>query len=779
MTHAASLPPLPPRQPQPLGPEGPTGPTDGPTGGSGRRGWFVAAFCALAVVLLGVVAVRVVAGFASGANSPEEAVEAFLEGAASDDGVASLAALSPGEVRGADVFYEAVEQRLAALELDTAALGGEGLVASIEGLDLSTEQLADGVARVTVEDGTFVIEREDGEPIDVAETFGPLAMFAGLGMFGAMTMEESSDVYTWSAEEEGGDVVVDDSGDVDTTYDDEPELQDRIEVPLAELWGYAATPFTWEYDEEGSSDLPDVDTSFLVVQHDDRWHVSILGTVADVVAQVSDAGDPDFEALAAALDAAENGDRAVGATPDDAIRLLVESFGDGSVTDVLDTLPVDLVGGLYPFASTLQDLADDEELALDLEVTELETTQVSDANGLVRVRVERLAAEGTASDAYGSEDVDLLLDGSCLTVDGDEECLPDEFVDATTLDSLVLTLVEVEGGYQVDPLATLYDNLATVAAELPAAYLAQFMGPATFGERTPVSTGTTTVTFDEAGSALLEIPAAAGDVLSVAVDADIDTIDFYAPSELMIPDYENTAVYGVWDDRADGALSVGATTVVEDGSQLVHLQLSDGGSTSLPVTVNVGAVPTVAVGATVELQYGTYGVATFAASEDGEILPSGPGEISYCWGTPSCTDLVVAAGPGVVLELEEYGGEYEEDYSDYRDDSAYDLPRAEAVLEGADDEAYLETSLVDGELSVQLDVATQGWVLLDVVNYIEDGDIVVEVDDADGAEVGYADDWLEYEDEWLDLELDPGTYTIVVSLYDGGDPAGDIDLFLN
>ncbi|MDQ1106295.1 hypothetical protein [Nocardioides zeae] len=790
MSHASVLPPLPPR---------PVPSTD-PAGRDGRRTWLVLALVALAVVLLGVAAVRALAGFASGASSPEQAVEDFLEGMAAEDGVASIAALSPGEARGADALQEAVEQRLASLDVDAAALAGEGLVASIEDLDLSSEQLADGVARVTVEGGTFVVEREDGAPIDVAETFGPLGALVGLGAFASIEVESdasgSGSVVVSEGPSRSFDGIDDGYGwyastpeeDVADSLADEPVELDRLEVPLAALWSYVAMPFSWSGDdlEDGADEGADVDTTFLVVRHDDRWHVSIVGTVADVVARVTEAPAPDFAALATALDAAESGDRAVGATPDDAIRLLVESFGDGQVADVLDALPVDLVGGLYPFASALQDLVDSDGLALDLAVTDLATTQISDANGLVRLRVDRLAAEGTAVEGAHSDDVDLVLDGSCLTVEGEEECLPADFVDATTIDGLVLTLVEVEGGYQVDPLATLYDNLATVAAELPEAWLTQLLGDPTDGERIPVGTGTTAVTFDEAGAALLEVPAEAGDVLSVAVEpgVEVDGLDVYQSADPSFPDYASVVERGLWDEAAEGEPVVTAVTVDESGDQLVHVQLAEQRSAEVAVTVNVGAVPTVALGDPVELQYGAYGVASFtadaveAAAEDGEVVATGPGTASYCWTDEGpCAGLVVAAGPGVTLDVESYEGGYSDGLE--REPDAYDLPRADATLAGAED-GLLVTSLEDGELEVTLDVATEGWVLLDVVNHIEDGDLVVTVLDADGEEVDYADAGLEHDDEWLDLELDPGTYTIVVELYDdAGDPTGDVDLLLS
>lgn len=773
MSHASVLPPL-PRRPD----------AAEPTGGGARRAWLVLALVGLAVVLLGVAAVRVLAGFASGASTPEQAVEDFLEGTAANDGVASVAALSPGEARGADALQEAVEQRLATLDVDTAALAGDGLVASIEDLELTSEELADGVARVTVAGGTFVIEREDGAPIDVAATFGPLAVLAGMGMFATLGSDEESGSVVVSQDAESGAIELDEEADhgwyastpEEDEADDEPVLLDRVEVPLADLWSYVANPFSWSGDDDGSSAAPDVATTFLVVRHDDRWHVSLVGTVADVVARAGDAPAPDFAALAAALDAAESGDRAVGATPDDAIRLLVESFGDGQVTDVLDALPVDLVGGLYPFADALQDLVDADGLALDVAVTDLATTQVSDANGLVRVRVDRLAAAGTATEGDHSDDVDLVLDGSCVTVDGEEECLPAELVDATTIDGLVLTLVEVEGGYQVDPLATLYDNLATVAAELPEAWLVQLMGPATYGERTPVGTGTTTVTFDEAGAALLEVPAEAGDVLSVAVEADVDTLDFYAPSEPDLPVYEGTASYGVWEDRPEGAPTVATAFVGEAGDQLVHLQLAEARAAELPVTVVVGEVPTVAGGEEIALQHGTWGV---AMSETGDAEGwsaadvTGPGAMSTCVEGNPCVDLVLAAGPGVRVVENAF-----EDFGAPREQEAYDLPRAGATLAGAED-GYLETTLVDGVVRVELEVTGAGWVLLDAITYDEEGDIALTVLDADGEIVDRADAGYTYDDEWLDVQLQPGTYTVEVEVYDGGDPTGDVDLVLN
>lgn len=799
--------------PVPVGrPELPPRP-ERPAGGRSPRRWATVALSALAVLLVGSVLVRVAGGFAS-SNTPEEAVETFFAGMESQDGVAVVAALSPGEVRGADELDAALAERLEGLGLGEGDLAGAGLVVEVHDLAVEGEQVGADVALVEVTGGELVVRREDGEPIDLADlgAVGGLVGLTGLAAWSPGGISTSVEI---------------DAGDgwyAVTPLDDDPEAEDatvdEITVPLDELFSSIVVPFTWffgdvslsgdddhgyggdeEYEEYEYEEpaAPEVPTRFVTVRTDGTWHVSLLGTVAEAAVALGDGPTPDYAALDAALSAADSGERAVGATPDDAIRLLLESFRGGEVAGLLDALPVDLVAGLYPFAPALQELADDEDLAADVEVTELETTEEGGEGDLVRVRVDRLVLAGSLVDSSGSTDAALELDGPCLVEDGHEGCLPAWFSEVSGIDGLVLSVREVEGGFQVDPLATIYDNLATAVAHVPDGHLAALLG-LEVGEPQTVGAGVHDVVLDDAGGAVLAVDAEAGQVLSLATRAPLETLDFLAPGASESDWGSDSATYGMWEEDAD--LVAGAYVVQESGTQTVRLRAYDGWTGGAPdsigVTVNVGDVPVATVGEEVGLQYGSYGVATLPPAEPlpGETpeeeeffasdlgLNDGPGAQSWCEGE-GCVDVVVAAGPGVVVERYDEtnppGGAYEE--WEYRDDAAYDLPQADAELvvpagaeDDGSDESWVELpEVAGGTVSTDVVVGSAGWVLLDAVVYEEGWDIAVTVTDAAGQIVASGDVNGAYGDEWADFEAVPGTYTVTVTALDedGAPASGD------
>ncbi|MDT9593224.1 hypothetical protein RDV89_09100 [Nocardioides zeae] len=785
MSHVAAPPPLPALPPRPGAPLG-----EEPT--ASRRGWITVVLSALAVLLVGGVLVAV-AGFGAGSSSPEEAVEDFLNGIAAEDGAATLAATSPGEVRGAVAFEEAMETRLAAFGAEVTDVGSIGLEYEIEGLELSSEAVGTDVSRVTVTAGTLRISTEDGSPISevLTETFfGAIAYSGAYSGGGDAVVYDSEDEYGWYAysdEDLPADVQSTEVEDVDpdwvTGWDDSGNVLDEestsFDIDLADVLGSAVGLFSYDVDDEGNPIAsPGVDTTFVVVRQDGDWYVSLLGTVADLATTLSEGPEPDFAALDAAVRAASSGDRTVGESPEEAVRLLVDGAGSGDVTALLDALPIDLVGGLYPFAEVLQELYDDG--GVNLAVTELETTDEGGSGDVRHVRVDRLVLEGTV----GGEDGSFELDGSCITSQGVEECLPAELVEATGIDGLVLTVVAVEGGYQVDPVATVYDNLTTALAAVPDAYLVDFLGVAEHGERETVGVGEHTVTPDAAGNVLLEVEAGEGQVVSVAVPAgvEVDDISFYAPGE-RFPDW-SAAVYGTWEPERGEHPAVGAARVTAAGAQLVQLVVPAGEPVQVVVNVDdASALPLVADGEEVALQHGTYGLAAYAdAREEGWSAGGvdGAGALTSCEDA-GCLDVVVVAAPGVTVDFEAYA-DFEDDLPDdfsefqYRDDSAYELDRAEAQIAGAGDEGWLDVELSTGSATAELTVTSAGWVLLDAINYDEEADIVLTLRDADGAVIVTGDANAEYGDEWADAELEPGTYTIEVTLYGDATSGGEVGL---
>lgn len=716
-----------------------------------RWAWLSGILGVAAVVLLGVVVVRVI-GAASGAGSPEEAVEDFIEGIAAEDPVATVEAVHPAELRGADAFFEALEQRLDQIGAETDDLGGEGLVYTVRDLELATDPVADRVAVVEVTGGEIVVRREDGEPLDPS-----IVAFL------------RADGYADDLGESEG-----------STELEEIEPTDEVVIDVSDLWRTVASPFLGYGhgygDDSDGTDADDLATRFVALEGDDGWHVSLFGTVADAWAQF-EGEDPDYGAVDAVLDSGAD-DRTVGESPEAAITAVIESYNGGALTEVLDALPAGMVASLYAFAPQWQDLLDDESVATDVRVGAIATSAVDEDDDWVRVRVDQLSVEGTVSDSQGEEDASFSLDGECATFDGVEDCLDEEFVASTGIDGLILTLAKVDGGYQLDPVATLFDNLTTFITTVDDAELAEFFGDTTYGERTAVNVGATSVELDH-GRALLEIDAEAGEILSVQADADVD-LEFFAPDS-QESDWDSTAVFG------DGAATptVGAYAVQTSGTQLVRVDAREADLATVAVTMNLGDVPTVGLDAEVELQYDTYGVALLDPQTSDEagwyaLVVEGPGAQSSCWGDDGCVDLIVAAGGGVSLTEDRFADFPEEDYR-YRSDESYALsPRAEADFAGGDaGDGWLDLDVVDGAASGELVVTGAGWVLLDATNLVVEADIALEVSDESGAVVCASDVNGEYGDEWCDVELEPGTYQVTVQAPGITSEENGVGLYLN
>lgn len=730
-----SLPPLPPG-------------ASGRSGGS--RGWIFAALSVLAVALLAVVVWRVAFAAASGATSPEQAVEDLMQGVADQDGVAVLGAVSPGETAGVQAFETALTERLEAVGADPADAVAEGLAIELRDVELSAERLSDHAYRVTVDQAVFTGTSDaDGEiEVDLAEAWEVLPGLASMAAFGGMDEGSFTGVYESEAfsseldESEYGWSAVGPDGEVD-----------RYSEYLEDDFGF---------------DMPD--PAFIVVQEDGGWHVSMIGTVADVVNAMADGPEPDFEALSAAV----TGDRTTAPTPEGAIASLLEAVSSEDVPTVLDALPLSQVGGLYPYAGAIQDSLDAEGVDVELEVTDIATSEVSRDGDLLTLAVDAATVEASYTDEYtDAETSTMTVEGPCVAFDGDESCLPERLTELTGIDGFTVTVREVDGGYQVDPVATLFSYLETAAENVPEDVLLSLLDLGEGAEPQAVEAGVpTTVTLDALGSATLAVEAEAGQAVMVRHDDEVHVMFADAEGD---PTFDGSEVSTAWTELTSPSLTARIATT--SGTQLVTLSGDDflSGPAEVEVEVVVDEVPQIALGEEVPLQYGDHGVAEVvgAVQTDTSFLSTGErGVSSYCYQGDECRTLVIATEPGTVVTLEEYSDEELDGSYGYEPElepEAYGLA-GPTFADGATERSF---DLTDVEESADLTVTAAGVVVVEAANEYADLDIELTVLDDEGEEACYSDynvyteDGPGMGDEACEFEAEAGrTYTVEVRDYE-------------
>jgi hypothetical protein len=120
-------------------------------------GALIAAAGLSALLVVGTLAVGAVFGNSgSGSKSPEGAVRQLAAALSHEDPLAAADVLAPEEVRSLHLTIGSAERKAAELRLVQAAGAPlAGVDFDVQGLKLSTESLADGFAKVTVDQGAF------------------------------------------------------------------------------------------------------------------------------------------------------------------------------------------------------------------------------------------------------------------------------------------------------------------------------------------------------------------------------------------------------------------------------------------------------------------------------------------------------------------------------------------------------------------------------------------------------------------------------------------------
>ena len=416
------------QQPQPpgwqgggAGPQGPGGLPPGAYGVGmpiypsqpGKRKGRGKAFAGVAVgtVLALAAAAFAVTSFGDAApSSPEAAVEALFAAVEQRDVLGVLDTLAPGERELYQPFIEDVVAELSRLEVlsEDIDLGSvKGFEFDVEGLELESEELGEGVSVVRITGGTIT---SSVNPEEV-----PVGAFVR-------------------------DLMDDPQNDVDMGIVSE------------------------------TSDLANDVPVEIVVIDDEGWHVSMYYSIAEAARKDARAPIPDFG----------NGVQPEGAaSPEAAVRELVEASANLDVRRVISLLPPGEMSALHDYAPLFLD--DFEEFAeelrtwtnFEISVDELDT-EVDEDGDVAKVSVSGFTASGTVT----GEPFDVAYDGECFsgTFEGesDEFCFDDyeqtvlggDFAKRMADASLTVLTVQEGGEWFVTPTRTFMEYALVVLRAL-------------------------------------------------------------------------------------------------------------------------------------------------------------------------------------------------------------------------------------------------------------------------------------------------------------------------
>ena len=116
----------------------------------------IAAAGIAALVLVGGLAVNAAVGSGGGAGSPEAAVRRLADAISHEDPLAAADVIAPDEVRSLHATLSHAEAKAAEMKLvETAGAPLAGVDLAVDGLNLSSQSLGDGVSKVTIDAGTI------------------------------------------------------------------------------------------------------------------------------------------------------------------------------------------------------------------------------------------------------------------------------------------------------------------------------------------------------------------------------------------------------------------------------------------------------------------------------------------------------------------------------------------------------------------------------------------------------------------------------------------------
>ena len=404
-----------------------------------RKPLFIGLAAALVVLLVGGgVAFALFSSKFGGASSPEAAVSKALDAVKNMDVVALYGSLSPAELGS---FSEAIDQLKGSAAgddedepTDYAALLQEvaGVTEiTIEGLEYDVEEIGEGVAEVTITDGTFEMDT-DSEVMAQAL------------------------VTAWSGPYRG---ILEGQGYSDSDIDDQIEYNtDTLENNLDDTMPV-------EFDADDVEDNIGFELSFIAVQEGGSWYLSPILSYLEYMRDQNNnyGGDWDLGELPDAADVAAF------ETPEDAVAGLLDGgeslINDGDIDDLVAALPLAERRAVALYGESLGDNPGQWDAAWsDLELT----IERNDSRALAQL--DSLSID--IDTEYDSLSLDL--EGVCADWQTDynsgDGCLDDvDALDELGIADARLVVVQENGSWFVSALQTggyISSIMATKFAEL-------------------------------------------------------------------------------------------------------------------------------------------------------------------------------------------------------------------------------------------------------------------------------------------------------------------------
>ena len=257
-------------------------------------------------------------------------------------------------------------------------------------------------------------------------------------------------------DEEDGDVALVEvrAGTIHYEFDpDQLTERARAAVPAAAAAKGDIDLTDLEVDGPQGGDRP---LTLVTVRQGGGWYVSPLFTAAEYAAYSADAPGLDASAL-------REPEPAGGESPDEAIVATLEAAADLDVQELGSLLGGGVGRLLLAYEDAVEDGLDkmSEEVSdLDIDVDDLEVRTEPLEGGRVKVLIDTLQLEMTATSPDGtSESVEIEFDGECLTTSlesaaGEQECISDRFAEATGITTPFVVMDVHRGLYRIDPLDT-------------------------------------------------------------------------------------------------------------------------------------------------------------------------------------------------------------------------------------------------------------------------------------------------------------------------------------
>ena len=398
---------------------------------------------AIALFPLAIIGIFVILGLSrsGGADSPAAAVTDLVDFAVDEDALGVASVLDPHEIEIFRPLAEEVAKRPKGAGL--TARSGEsvlsGVDADVSGLRVDAQDLRDGVARVDVTAGT-------------------------------LRLRINSDALN-------------------------PSLREATESS-GDLAGSAGKTIQLADIARDVGDDSSLRTYVVAVETDGRWYVSIAATIAEYAREA--AGIPYSPGL--------KPNPGIGAdSPEDAVRKLTATLSGTDLRAAVQLLPPDTYRALYDYTGVIEDwLAkngdtdvgrltvlgllggtpdhddyyydentgdyvyeakpDDPRVAgVKLRMNSLDITQEKLGDG--RIRVTPTSGSLNVVDRHGDEETYTFSDRCITDPDGERSCVDDAETKLRRPD-VSAVVVERNGRYFVDPLATAVDYLRQLAAQV-------------------------------------------------------------------------------------------------------------------------------------------------------------------------------------------------------------------------------------------------------------------------------------------------------------------------